>query len=333
MADVSVILPNYMKSEIDQIKKSLSNYPGHISVATSLGKVCSQKIVAGLIGCIIPESGSDTTILNTKEYRGNGAAGTEGWNCGEGLVQWTYWKYKLPLIQAYNVDSRSTQKLPTTWEVYSQGTPIEKSGRLYAPQDGKHIAGLNMDNHMLFLAKYYERLINQLQNETNLAVIVAKIYQQKAGSGFYKDISDPVVRAYTTSKNKYPSSAGNHFLQSVKIAQEYLKCPIETTNTQAPIDDYVSSGTSSGNQSFGNIISPRDNTSVNTTNTVSRLASATKPKDNVLKLEDARKTEFESLRNKMTADAPDMGRTILMTSELYDSNILKGSQESRKEKL
>ena len=236
------------------IKKHLSNYPGHTAVAGSLGKFCPQKIVAGLIGCIIPESGSDTTILNAKEYRGGGVQGTEGWNCGEGLIQWTYWKYKSPLINAYNADSRSTQKLPTTWDAYKRGEPIVKGSRLYAPQDGQHIAGLNMDNHMLFLTKYYERLINQLQNETNLAVIVAKIYQQKAGSGFYKDISDPVVRAYTTSKNKYPSSAGNHYLQSLKIAQEYINCPVEPTDTPPLPGDSVSSG--GGSSSGGSSSTP-----------------------------------------------------------------------------
>lgn len=331
MTDVSVIIPSYMKSEMDQINNHLSRYPGHTVVADSLGKFCPQKIVAGLIGCIIPESGSDPTILNSKEFKGGGVQGTERWNCGEGLIQWTYWKYKLPLIQAYNADSRSTQKLPTTWEEYNTGEPIEKGNRLYAPLDGKHIAGLNMDNHMLFLTKYYEKLINQLQNETNLAVIVAKIYQQKAGSGFYTQISDPIVRAYTTSREKYPSSAGNHYLNSLKIAQEYLKCQVKTTGNQSEIGDYIVSNPSSSGVSYVN-----ENGEVvnipNVPNKVSMLAYAKKANDNVLKQNDSRKAEFESLRNKMTTNSPEMGREILITSELYDSNILKGPQESRKER-
>ena len=232
-------LPKYMMDEMNEIKKSLSQYPGYKDVASSLGKFISQDIVAGLIGCIIPESGSNHTILNEKEYRGRGADGTYGWNCGEGLVQWTYWKYKLPLIKEYNADSRSTQKLPTDWEEYKRGTPTERGGNLFGVQDGRHISGLTLDNQMLFLTKYYSELINSLQNEARLEVIVAKIYQKKAGIGFYPELSnDPVLRAYTTSKYKYPSSAGNHYLQSLKIAAEYLNVPVTPIDDTTPVNDY-----------------------------------------------------------------------------------------------
>lgn len=232
-------LPQYMMDEMNEIKKSLSQYPGHKEVASSLGKIISQDIVAGLIGCIIPESGSNHTMLNAKEYRGRGADGTYGWNCGEGLVQWTYWKYKLPLIKEYNADSRSTQKLPTTWDEYKRGTPIERGGKLFGVPDGMHISGLTLDNQMLFLTKYYSELINSLQNETRLEVIVAKIYQQKAGIGFYPEHSnDPVLRAYKTAEYKYPSSNGNHYLQSLKIAAEYLNVPVTPIDDTAPVNDY-----------------------------------------------------------------------------------------------
>ena len=239
MAATIQALPTYMMDEMNEIKKSLSQYPGHKDVASSLGKFISQDIVAGLIGCIIPESGSNHTILNAKEYRGRGADGTYGWNCGEGLIQWTYWKYKLPLIKEYNADSRSTQKLPTTWEEYNRGTPIERGKNLFGVQDGRHISGLTLDNQMLFLTKYYSGLINSLQNETRLEVIVAKIYQKKAGMGFYPELKhDPVLRAYKTSKEQYPSSAGNHYLQSLKIANEYLKVPVTPIEVAEPVNDY-----------------------------------------------------------------------------------------------
>ena len=224
---------------MNEIKKSLSQYPGHKDVASSLGKFISQDIVAGLIGCIIPESGTNHTMLNAKEYRGRGAKGTYGWNCGEGLIQWTYWKYKLPLIKEYNADSRSTQKLPTTWEEYNRGTPIERGKNLFGVQDGRHISGLTLDNQMLFLTKYYSGLINSLQNETRLEVIVAKIYQQKAGIGFYPELSnDPVLRAYKTAEYKYPSSTGNHYLQSLKIASEYLNAPVTPIDNTVPVNEY-----------------------------------------------------------------------------------------------
>lgn len=242
MVDITVDFPNdgtdYI-GEMNAIKKSLNQYPGYKSIAASLGKYLPQEIVAGLIGCIIPESGTDHTILNKKEYQGNGTNGTYGWNCGEGLVQWTYWKNKEPLIKKYNSNSKSTQKLPETWENYKQGTPIEKGKRLCAASDGQHIAGLSLDNQMLFLTIYYDSLIKKLKGETNLAVIVAKIYQQKAGIGYYADINEPILRAYTTSKNKYPSSSGNHYLQSLKIAQEYYFNGQTPPKSDPPVEETV----------------------------------------------------------------------------------------------
>ena len=232
---------------LNQITKNISQYPGHKPIASSLGKFVPQEIVAGLIGCIIPESGSNHTILNAKEYRGNGAKGTEGWNCGEGLIQWTYWKYKLPLIEKYNADSRSTQKLPTSWEQYKLGTPIEKGNLMYAPQDGRHIAGLSLDNQMLFLTLYYSDVIKKLDGEKNIAVIVARIYQKKAGVGFFQNVTDPIERAYVTSRDKYPSSAGNHYLQSLKIAYDYLGSPIPPDTV--PVSEYTTSQTATQNSS------------------------------------------------------------------------------------
>lgn len=70
-----------------------------------------------------------------------------------------------------------------------------------------------------------------------------------------------------------------------------------------------------------------------TTNTVSRLGSVSKRNEIFAKQDANRKEEFESLRNKMSSEAPNMGREILMTAELYESNILKGDQEARKEKI
>lgn len=288
-----------------------------------------------MIGCIIPESGTNHRIINAKEYNGRGVSGTDGWNCGEGLVQWTYWKYKLPLIKKYNEDPRSTQKLPTDWETYRHGTPIKQGNQLVSPEDGLHIAGLTLDNQMLFLSIYYADLINELRNETNLAVITAKIYQKKAGIGFYKNISDPVERAYTTSKNKYPSSAGNHYLQSLSIAQQYTGAPVAPYTADAIVPDvyYASNDTQKSTQkSTQTNRQSASSNNVNTTpNQVYMLSSATKKNDNILKQSDDRKSEFSSLQNAMASNTPQMGREIYLTEDMYDSNILKGSQESKKE--
>lgn len=68
-------------------------------------------------------------------------------------------------------------------------------------------------------------------------------------------------------------------------------------------------------------------------NNVSRLSSVSRRNDNVLKQDDDRRQEFESLVASMAENAPKMGRDIMITSEMYDSNILKGTQESRKERV
>ena len=46
------------------------------------------------------------------------------------------------------------------------------------------------------------------------------------------------MRAYTTSKNKYPSSTGNHYLQSLKIAAEYLKVPVTPGEVTESVNEY-----------------------------------------------------------------------------------------------
>ena len=68
-------------------------------------------------------------------------------------------------------------------------------------------------------------------------------------------------------------------------------------------------------------------------NNVMRLSSANKKDKSVLKQDDARKQEFESLVTLMSNNAPKMGRDVIITSELFDSNILKGNQESTKERV
>lgn len=68
-------------------------------------------------------------------------------------------------------------------------------------------------------------------------------------------------------------------------------------------------------------------------NNVMRLSSVNRQNDNILKQDDTRKGEFESLVNAMASAAPKMGRDIIITAEMYDANILKGTQESRKERV
>ena len=70
-----------------------------------------------------------------------------------------------------------------------------------------------------------------------------------------------------------------------------------------------------------------------TSNNVMRLSSVNKKDKSILKQDDSRKQEFESLITLMSSNAPNMGRDVIITSELFDSNILKGNQESIKERV
>ena len=70
-----------------------------------------------------------------------------------------------------------------------------------------------------------------------------------------------------------------------------------------------------------------------TSNNVMRLSSVNKKDKSVLKQDDSRKQEFESLITLMSSNAPNMGRDVIITSELFDSNILTGNQESTKERV
>ena len=58
------------ETEMNGIKKSLSQFSNYKKIASAIGKIYPQEIVAGLIGCIIIESKTDHTIINKKEYEG-----------------------------------------------------------------------------------------------------------------------------------------------------------------------------------------------------------------------------------------------------------------------
>ena len=179
---------------------------------------------------------------------------------------------------------------------------------------------------------YYDKLIKSLSGETDLAIIVSKIYQQKAGIGFYKEIDDPVVRAYTTSQNKYKSSSGNHFLQSLKIAMECYGEDLKSLTS--PINETYYARTSFP---IPEKIQIPEVGAVSNTNIVPKLAVATKTKSTELHIyDDDRKKQFESLREALIKGKDKTQASVgivVKTTELFDSNILKSPQESKKERV
>lgn len=312
-------------------KEKLTNYSKYKTVADALLKYNNrQEIVAGLLACILTESAGDHTVLNKLEYNSSGSR--RGWNCGEGLVQWTYWSSKVKWIENYNKDSRVTQKLPTSWEEYSNGTPVEKNGRLYALQDGRHIAGLTLENQVIFLLLYYKSVLNNLKNVTDVAVICAKLYQMKVGQGHFSDITDPIEKAYKTSRDKYHNVDKNRFLLMVKLAQEYLEIPYEKV-TNVINDEVVTSPEA-------RITNPEINAH-NETETITpdgkvRLLpdkGLTNKEKNNNDTEQNPVDEFKILQERLINNLPSMGRDVITTKKLFSVNILKDSQEARKERI
>ena len=103
-----------------------------------------------------------------------------------------------------------------------------------------------------------------------------------------------------------------------------------------PNYEYVSYASTGGGSSGSGSSSSNPGEPVNIpglSNNVGRLASVSRRNENILKQDEQRKEQFNSLVTAMTNNAPMMGRDILITSELYDSNILKGDQESKKERV
>lgn len=66
-------------------------------------------------------------------------------------------------------------------------------------------------------------------------------------------------------------------------------------------------------------------------NKVTKLSSArNRRKETDPNIDENRKKEFEALLQKMTEDAPELGREIIQSPEMYSPSILKGEQTSKK---
>ena len=141
------------------------------------------------------------------------------------------------------------------------------------------------------------------------------------GNGLFERYTDSfIVNSDTYLKVGDLLNAKQHHIVMVVSTEGNVPSSIPPIN-----DTYLASSY----QSTGNV---EQNIS-GASNNVMRLSSANKKDKSVLKQDDARKQEFESLITLMSSNAPNMGRDVIITSELFDSNILKGNQESTKERV
>lgn len=137
----------------------------------------------------------------------------------------------------------------------------------------------------------------------------------------------PGVIGWNTGPGSPNDNEFRKFVDSLYTGSPYI--------APEPNYDYTTYYASASTSGKGTVASTRGE-QINipgTSNNVQKLAAASKEKAGMLKQDDKRKNEFESLVTAMTNNAPQMGREILITSELYGSNILKGDQESRKERV
>ena len=166
-----------------------------------------------------------------------------------------------------------------------------------------------------------------LENTAYLCkMLIAKYNIQKDHIIRHYDIMGkrcPGIRGWNLGPGSASEEEFKKFVDSLYSGSPYVPSEIEyeqTDYTYTPTVANVASNTG---------VTPNIS---GASNIVSRLESATRQNENILKQVN-RKNEFETLVNKMTNEAPKMGREIIITSELYDSNILKGNQEARKDIL
>lgn len=64
-------------------------------------------------------------------------------------------------------------------------------------------------------------------------------------------------------------------------------------------------------------------------NSVMKLATADSVHSNIPDVTDDRKAAFAALQKTMVSNTPTIGKKVVTSDEMYETNILKGSQEAK----
>ena len=150
----------------------------------------------------------------------------------------------------------------------------------------------------------------------------------------YNIPKDHIIRHYDVSGKACPGIIGWNLAHGSNSEKKYKDF------VDSLYEDRIPSEVAEPDYFYANVDTSKSNEQGNDqdnlprfSNSVLQLASVNRMNSkNVLKQSDSRKAKFEALRNELAEEAPEMGREILLTAELYDSNILKGTQESREER-
>lgn len=210
--NTTLTLPPDLQAEYEQIKK-FNTWQEYSAKATEWCNTFTQEygwgggVSLAFTAVMTYECSLNTTLKNEKEYRGGGAKGTEGWNCGEGVCGFTFWSTKERIIRRFNADPRHHQALPVSWAMY---------------QKGPHICDLDLHDALLMVVLYYSNLIPRL-NGVDIATAVAEIYLEKAGrGGAALNYSTPIMKAYARGK-AYSGGGANHYLRALRTTMDFFE--------------------------------------------------------------------------------------------------------------
>lgn len=184
-----------------------------------------------LVGCIVAESNMNPHAVMKRELNGtSGRPATYGReNCGEGLIQLTYWDQKQKYIKLLNNDPRR------------QGPKLPETKDEYKKEDSRHISDLNENDALLIMLYYYEDRIKDF-NVDSFDGLISGYYLAKAGDlskrYIQKNGLDPNIkrsqmeRAYLTGK-QYRDNANenlrttpvdeNNFVKSLRFTYDMGK--------------------------------------------------------------------------------------------------------------
>lgn len=190
----------------------------------------SKNAAITAIACSSTECQMNYQIINVQEYKGK-----LGWECGEGLVHFTWRKTKEQLIRKFNADSRRTGRpLASTWAEYSMGQP--KVLKFMKPTGGSttgnHICDTNSADGALLGDLFYSAISPTFKQQASSQTVLENLrmfYINKAGAGYAKTYTIETGKQAWEKKNLptfdcciYVSNniyKGDHFLKNIATAQ------------------------------------------------------------------------------------------------------------------
>ena len=336
MDDLVELLPEEYRNEFNEIPDSRVKKPSSCGgraeklLETLMSHGLNSYQSFALTACTMQETGCDHTLRNDLEYNGKGANGTEGWNCGEGLVQFTFWETKKPLIVELN-NVRETEVL----------TENETE---YMKDSSAHIVDLDLDDATFITEFFYRNIINKTKDYTNYVDVCAEFYLQKAGAGgSAKNYTTPFDKAYYRAddyvKTHTRQNPGNTYYNGFLSLLKMMFYLILSSSGGYISSEYEESGGNASSDSSGDVIvskrRPKETGYVVKKNPSTSALNGYNPTGNYSDSEKGRENrlkDFFLMANKL-GNAYGGGRDIMcVKSEEYlvDTTLIKSDDQISK---